>query len=239
MANDNLAYINTEAINEIDEDIQKMANIIKENEKSFFLKFIKRTIDIVVGLIGVICLIPLTMIVFFINIINKENGSIFFVQKRIGKDGKLFKMYKFRTMVKDADKVLREYIKKDKEFAREYRLYKKVKDDPRVTKVGKFLRKTSLDEFPQFINILKGEMTLVGPRPYLMREKTDMGDYYYYIITLKPGLTGPWQTSGRNNLTFVDRLEIDLEYYKNNSLKNDFKYFFKTFTKIIKKEGAV
>ncbi len=237
MSNNNLAYIE---MDEIDEEINESEkNIIKYNQSSNIYKFIKRTIDIIVAIIGVVCLVPITLIVFILNLINNEKGSIFYVQKRIGKDGKLFKMYKFRTMVENADKVLKDCLSKDEELKKEYRLYKKLKNDPRITKVGKFLRKTSLDEFPQFINILKGEMTLVGPRPYLPREKTDMGDYYYYIITLKPGLTGPWQTAGRNNLKFKDRLEIDLEYYKNNSLKNDIKYFFKTFSKIIKKEGAV
>ena len=242
MANDNLAYINPEAINEIetiDENVQEMTEIIKKSENSKISRFFKRTIDIVISLIGVITLIPLTIIVFFLNVINKEKGSIFYVQERIGKNGKLFKMYKYRTMVEDADKIIKKYLENDEDFKKEYRKYKKVKNDPRITKVGKILRKTSLDEFPQFINILKGDMSLVGPRPYLMREKTDMGDYYYYIITMKPGLTGPWQTSGRNNLTFVDRLELDLEYYKNNSLKNDMKYFIKTFAKLIKKEGAI
>ena len=236
MANDNLAYLDTETIND---NIQEMTEIIKKSENSKISKFIKRMIDIIVSLVGIVCLIPLTIIVFLLNIFTKEKSNIFYTQERIGKNGKLFKMYKYRTMVEDADKVLKDYIEKDEEFKKEYMLYKKVKNDPRITKVGKFLRKTSLDEFPQFINILKGEMSLVGPRPYLMREKTDMGDYYYYIITLKPGLTGPWQTSGRNNLTFMDRLELDLEYYKNNSLKNDIKYFIKTFEKLIKKEGAV
>lgn len=194
MANDNLAYIDTETVEQIDENIQEMADIIEKNENGVFYRFVKRTIDIVVSLIGIVCLVPLTFIVFLLNIINKETGSIFYVQERIGKDGKLFKMYKYRTMIKDADKVLNDYIEQDEDFKREYMLYKKVKNDPRITKVGKFLRRTSLDEFPQFINVLKGEMSLVGPRPYLMREKVDMGDYYYYIITLKPGLTGPWQT---------------------------------------------
>ena len=235
--NTNLAYVET--MDSVKESVVEMAEVIKEHEDGKIAKFVKRSIDIIISLIGIICLIPLTILVVTVNFFSREKGPIFFVQKRIGKDGKLFRMYKYRTMVQNADRVLREYIEQDEEFKREYQLYKKVKHDPRITKAGKFLRKTSLDEFPQFINILKGDMSLVGPRPYLPREKTDMKDYYYYIITMKPGLTGPWQTSGRSEVTFDDRLKMDLEYYKKSSLKNDARYFFKTFAKILKKEGAI
>ena len=121
---------------------------------------------------------------------DKDKGPLFFSQDRIGKNGKLFKMYKFRTMVVGADDVLKELLSKDEEARKEYAKNKKLKDDPRVTKIGKFLRSTSLDEFPQFFNVLKGDMSLVGPRPYLPREEDDMGYYYYYITQCKPGITG-------------------------------------------------
>ena len=199
----------------------------------------KRGIDIVASIVGITLLIPITLIVAICNIVAKENGPIFFKQERIGKDGKLFKMYKYRTMVVDAEKILQRHIAERTELGKEYIKNKKIKDDPRITKIGKFLRNTSLDEFPQFINVLKGEMSLVGPRPYLPLEKEDMGDTYYIVTKMKPGLTGSWQVAGRSNLCFEDRLNLDEEYYKDKSLGKDIKILFMTFVKILKKEGAM
>ena len=172
--------------------------------------------------------------------IKKESrDDVFYSQIRIGKDGKLFKLYKFRTMVPDADKKLDELLANDENARREYEINKKLKNDPRITKVGKFLRKTSLDELPQLINVLKGEMSLIGPRPYLLKEKEDMENYYRYIIQSKPGITGLWQVSGRSNTTFKQRLKIDLEYNGKKSLKEDTIILLKTFSVILKKEGAI
>ena len=122
---------------------------------------------------------------------------------------------------------------------KEYIKNKKISNDPRITKVGKFLRRTSLDEFPQFINVLKGDMSLVGPRPYLLREVKDMNEYYYYIVKDKPGLTGPWQVAGRSNIDFEERLELDYKYVINKSLKKDFIILMKTIAAVFKKEGAI
>ena len=155
-------------------------------------------------------------------------GPIFYKQKRIGKDGKTFEMYKYRTMVVDADEKLKQYLEENEEAREEYSKYKKLKHDPRVTKIGNFLRKTSLDEFPQLLNILKGEMTLVGPRPYLPREKEDMGEFYKEIIKCKPGITGWWQINGRSNTTFEERLEKDEYYVKNRNILLDIKIVGKT-----------
>ncbi len=198
----------------------------------------KRMIDIIGALVGMIMLVPLTAVVWIGNRICKDKGPIFFSQERIGKNGKHFKMYKFRSMVLGADEILQELLAKDEEARKEYYKYKKLKNDPRVTKIGNFLRKTSLDEFPQFINILKGEMTLVGPRAYLPREKDDMGKMYDKIIECKPGLTGLWQVSGRSGVTFEDRLTMDEEYFKNNSLTQDITILVKTVEKVLKHEGA-
>ncbi len=199
----------------------------------------KRTIDIVASLLGIIILCPIVLIVFIANKISRDDGPIFFMQKRIGEDGKLFRLYKFRTMVVNADKILMKKLKEDKEFREKYLSYRKVENDDRITKIGKILRKTSLDEFPQFINVLKGEMSLVGPRPYLPREKKDMGEYYNYIIKCKPGITGLWQVSGRNKNTFDERLKLDLQYYNNRSFTYDIKILFKTVLSVLKKEGAM
>ena len=215
-------------------------NITEEkNTKSLICSAIKRTIDIIGAVVGIIALIPLTIGTFIANLISKDKGPVFYTQNRIGKDGKTFKMYKFRSMVVGADDILQEYLDSNPEAKEEYRINKKLKDDPRVTKVGKFIRKTSIDEFPQFVNVLKGEMSLVGPRPYLPKEIKDMGEYYQYVIKLRPGLTGLWQISGRNDVTFQQRLELDKEYLEKRSIFMDLKILIKTILKVFKKEGAV
>ena len=223
-----------------DENEEIKPIIIVTKKQNIVYKFVKRLIDIVAGVVGIILLIPLTIVVEIIRIIKKENqGPIFYDQLRIGKNGKQFKMYKFRSMCMNADETLKEYLEKNPEAKKEYRKYKKLKDDPRVTKVGKFLRETSLDEFPQLINVLLGNMSLVGPRPYLPREQKDMGEYYSTIIKVKPGITGPWQVKGRSKITFEDRLKMDLEYVNKCTLKNDVKILWKTFTKVLDKDGAI
>ena len=199
--------------------------------------FVRRFIDIVLSLIGIILLIPLTIIVFLQNIKHKENGPIFYVQERIGKNGKIFKMYKFRTMVNNADEILKNMLQ-DEEIKKEYETYRKFKNDPRLTTFGKFLRKTSLDEFPQFINVLKGEMSIVGPRPYLPEEKERMGTYYNYIIQHKPGITGVYQISGIRNLKFDDRLDMDYKYHYKHSFKTDVRIAIITMLITFKRKGT-
>ena len=199
----------------------------------------KRIIDIIGGITGMILLVPMICGIYIARKINKEKGSMFFVQERIGKDGKKFKLYKFRSMVIGADRALEEYLEKNPEAKEEYKKYKKLKNDPRITKTGEFLRKTSIDEFPQFINILKGEMSLVGPRPYLPREKEDMGESYNTIVKCKPGLTGLWQISGRSDTSFEERLELDIEYYKKRTLKEDLLILKQTIVNVIRRKGAI
>ena len=147
-------------------------------------------------------------------------------------------MYKFRTMVPNADEVLVELMRKNPEFRNEYFKNKKVKNDPRITKVGRFLRKTSLDEVPQFINVLLGDMSLVGNRPYLPIEKEDMGGYFRIITSTKPGLTGIWQVSGRSNTTFQKRLILEKNYSLHLSFKKDLEIIWKTIVQVFKKDGA-
>lgn len=201
--------------------------------------FIKRCIDICGGLIGVILLLPITFVVKVANILNKDNGSVFYTQDRIGKNGKLFKIYKYRTMVQDADKKLFELLEQNEKAREEYKINKKLKNDPRITKFGSFLRKTSIDELPQLINVLKGDMSIVGPRPYLPREQEDMGNYYNKIIETKPGITGLWQVSGRSNTTFEERMKFDLKYNNEISVSKDIEILLKTVISVVKKEGAV
>lgn len=202
-------------------------------------KILKRALDILGGIFGSICLIPITIGIWIANKIIGDKGPVFYTQERIGQNGKIFKMYKYRSMVIDADERLEKYLEENEEAREEYREYKKLKNDPRITKIGKFIRKTSLDEFPQFINVLKGEMSLVGPRPYLPREKEDINGFFNYITACKPGITGLWQTRGRSSTTFIDRLTLDMSYYYDHTLKSDIKILYKTVENVIKKEGAI
>ena len=234
--------VKNDAISYEDEEIELMiASKVINRSKTIVKveKAIKRCVDFIGGLVGTIMLVPITAVVFVANKISHEDGPIFYTQERIGKDGKIFKMYKFRSMVVGADEKLFEYLKNNEEARKEYKKYKKKKNDPRITKMGKFLRKTSLDEFPQFINVLKGDMSLVGPRPYLEREKEEMNGFFKYITSIKPGVTGFWQVHGRNEVTFVDRLDMDMDYYYNHCLKLDAKILYKTVKKVVKREGAI
>ena len=226
--------INGENVNNINMNIK-----IQESNSINIYKICKRAMDIFIGIIGVVVLCPIIVFVFIANKVEGDKGPIFFMQKRIGENGKLFRLYKFRTMVVDADKILMKKLKNDVNFREKYLNYRKVEDDERITKIGNFLRKTSIDEFPQFINVLKGDMSFVGPRPYLNREKKDMGEYYNYIIKCKPGITGLWQVSGRSQNTFKERLKLDLEYYNNRGIWYDIKIIFKTVLSVFKKEGAM
>ena len=203
--------------------------------------FAKRFFDIVGSIIGVAILIPVTVAVWIARIVLKENdGPLFYEQLRYGKNGKMFRLYKFRSMCMNADEKLEKYLKEneDKEDVQYYKKYKKFKEDPRVTKLGKFLRKTSIDELPQVINILFGQMSFIGPRPYLPREKEDIGSAFNEIVSVKSGLTGYWQVSGRSNAMFEDRVKLDLYYIEHQSLGLDAKIFFKTFKAVFSHEGA-
>lgn len=237
---DNYTYVETENINELIPPMNTITitrpDIVKETKTE---KLLRRIVDIIGGIVGIIVLVPLTIAIYIANLICKDNGPLFFSQERIGKDGKTFKMYKFRSMVMGADEILFEYLKENEEAREEYSKYKKLKNDPRITKIGRFIRKTSIDEFPQFINVLKGEMSLVGPRPYLPREKEDIGEYYTYITELKPGVTGYWQIAGRSDVTFQDRLEMDMNYIKDRNLKLDCILLLKTLIKVFKRGGAI
>lgn len=224
----------------MDANIQTSKELIKidkmEINKKIY-KILKRIVDIIGALVGCLILVPLTMCIWVANFLSKDNGPIFYVQKRIGKNGKAFKMYKYRSMVVNADKKLKRHLLDNPEANEEFLKYRKLKNDPRITAVGKFIRKTSLDEFPQFINVLKRDMSLVGPRPYLPREKRAMGKLYKEIIKVKPGLTGPWQVNGRSGISLNERMKMDVEYIKNENAINDIKYLFQTIFKVCKKDN--
>lgn len=206
---------------------------------SFIQRCAKRVLDIIASICGIILLIPISLYVIYQNRQSGDKGPIFFTQERIGKDGKPIKIYKFRTMVPNAEAILEELMEKDPAIKEEYLKNKKLVNDPRITQAGHFLRKSSLDEFPQFINVLKGEMSLVGPRPYLYREKEDMGMYYQSIIRCKPGITGMWQANGRSDVSFLERCKLDDYYYRNWNFGLDMIIVYKTIKGVLYGKGAL
>ncbi|MEW6012321.1 MAG: undecaprenyl-phosphate galactose phosphotransferase WbaP [Elusimicrobiota bacterium] len=210
---------------------------IKNNLSNPLTYITKRIIDYIFGLIIFVLISPLMVLISLIIKFSTEGPAIY-SHKRIGKKGKEFKCYKFRTMYINADEKLKEILAKDPEKKKEWETYWKLKDDPRVTKIGSFLRKTSLDELPQIFNVLKGEMSLIGPRPYLPREWDYIKEESNIIHALPPGITGLWQVSGRNNEDYNFRITMDSWYVKNWNLWLDIVILLKTVKAVIKREGA-
>lgn len=220
-----------------DETLGLVLEESKTKHRKYVYLALKRVTDIILSIVGLLLVWPL-FIVIGILIKIETPGPIMLKQTRIGKNGKPFKLYKFRSMIDNAEAILDEMMKNDPAIYEEYTTNKKLKNDPRVTKVGKFIRKTSIDELPQLINIFLGEMTLVGPRPYLPREQIDMGGYYHFITKMTPGLTGLWQVSGRNDCGFNERLKLDTKYYQIRGIKKDLSILLKTVSVVLNKKGA-
>ncbi len=193
---------------------------------------IKRIFDIVFALFILIVFSPLYLILMVLIALNSQ-GPIFYVQQRVGKNHKLFNCIKFRTMVNDADKILETMINDSDQMRQEFQASYKLKHDPRITKIGKFLRLTSLDEFPQFWNVLKGEMSIVGPRPLVPEELPRYGSKINTVLTIKPGITGLWQVSGRNDIPYPKRVQIDVYYATSHNWLLDLWIVFKTIGVII------
>ncbi len=199
----------------------------------------KRVYDIIVSLLALIVLAPFFLVIAILIKLDSK-GPVLLNQKRIGKNGKLFRIYKFRSMDGDyTEEMLMDFLDKNIELKEEYLTNKKLINDPRITRIGKFLRRTSIDELPQLINVLIGNMSLVGPRPYLPYEKNDIGVLYNTIIKMTPGITGLWQVTGRANTEFYERCMLDVQYYRKMSIKEDTKILFKTFKVVFKKIGAL
>lgn len=197
---------------------------------------IKRLEDIVISLLALIILSPIILVISIL-IYKEDNHNPIYVQKRIGLHGKPFKMFKFRSMIFNADNVLmanpelyQEYLKNDFKLPEG--------KDPRVTKIGTFIRKTSLDEIPQFVNVLLGQMSLVGPRPIVQKELHEYGKDLDEFLSVKPGALGLWQASGRSNIGYPERCDVELKYVRNASFLFDIKVFFKCCISILKKDGA-
>lgn len=219
--------------------VEKVKKEIKTNKKVLY-RVTKRLIDIIGAMIGTILLIPTTIFIYIARRILKEDkGPLFYEQLRYGKNGKIFRLYKFRSMCINADQKLKEYLESNEDARNEFGRTHKLQEDPRITKLGNFLRKTSLDELPQMINILKGDMSFVGPRPVVSKEVEEYGKNKEKFLSVTPGLTGYWQVNGRSNTTYEERMIMELYYVENCSLWLDIKIFFKTFITVFKKEGAV
>ncbi len=215
--------------------------ISKEKNISFrYLYFvIKRTFDVFVSLIGIIFLLPLVCFVKIFYVFSGDFSSIFFKQKRLGKNGHFIYIYKFRTMVPNAEEVLAKWLLDNEDIREEYYRTRKIDNDPRITKIGKILRATSLDEFPQFINIFKGDMSLIGPRPIVPDEIENYeGEKADLFLSVRPGLTGYWAVNGRSNTTYEERVELELYYVKNCSIILDIKIIVFTFLTVLKRDGA-
>ena len=203
-------------------------------EKITSFDIVKRFIDIIGAFLGLILFLPTMLIVGALVRIDSK-GPIIFGHKRLGKGGKLIKVYKFRSMVQNAEEVLKKLTPEEK---KEFELNFKLENDPRITKIGGFLRKSSLDELPQFFNVLIGNMTLVGPRPIVEKELEKYGQYKDKLLSVKPGLTGNWQVSGRSDTTYEERVLLDMNYIDKRSILNDISIIFKTVYVVIVKKGA-
>ena len=215
------------------EDLSKVY-VIKR--RLYFI--IKRLFDICCSLVGMLILIPLTIIVKICYICTGDFGSIFYRQERLGKNGVIFSLYKYRTMVKNADEKLKELLNNNESLKEEYLENHKLKNDPRITRLGKFLRVASIDEFPQFINVFIGDMSLIGPRPVVPDEAENYKKNKDKFLSVRPGLTGYWASSGRNNISYDERMNMELYYVDHCSITFDIKIIWKTIIAVIKKEGA-
>jgi lipopolysaccharide/colanic/teichoic acid biosynthesis glycosyltransferase len=199
--------------------------------KTYFI--FKRIIDIIGAILGIVLFSPL-MLITAIAIKIESSGTIIFYQYRVGKDGKIFTMYKFRSMIENAEKLTHKLKNKNEMTGPMF----KIKDDPRITRIGKFIRKTSIDELPQLINVLKGEMSLVGPRPNLPKEVEKLNAYQKQKLCAKPGLTCYWQVMGRNSINFQRWMELDIKYIRERNTWLDIKLIYQTITLLLGDENA-
>ena len=203
--------------------------------KNIPYKIVKRTSDVALSSIALVGLLPIFAVIA-LAIKLESKGPVFFKHTRIGKDGKIIKIYKFRSMVENAEDLIKKFTP---EQMKEYQENYKLSNDPRVTKVGKFLRRTSLDELPQLINIVKGDLSIIGPRPVVAEELKKYGTNIKKFLSVTPGLTGYWAANGRSCISYEQRMQMELFYIDNLSFKLDVKVFFKTIGAVLNRRGAV
>ena len=210
---------------------------IRYNLLNSMVRRVKRALDLVATAVGGIFVLPILLGLALL-VWAESGGPVLYSAQRLGRDGKLFSCLKFRTMVPDAEAALQRLLAEDPLAREEYAKYHKLREDPRVTHVGRFLRKTSLDELPQLWNVLRGEMSLVGPRPYLPRESEDIGVTQSDILRVYPGITGPWQVTGRNHASFDERVRMDAHYVRDWSVWLDIVLLARTVRTLVSDRGA-
>ncbi|WP_298832372.1 sugar transferase [uncultured Campylobacter sp.] len=211
---------------------------IRNSLKSPLNLALKRGLDLALIFLALPLLVPIFGVIALMMKLKEPEGRIFFSHQRMGFGGKPFGCLKFRSMKENGDEILAQYLKQNPQEVEYFEKYHKYEHDPRITKLGDFLRKSSLDELPQLINVLKGEMSIVGPRPCAQYERKDMGEYADLILAVKPGITGLWQVSGRSDVDFATRAGMDAWYMKNWSIWNDIVIILKTFKVVLAREGA-
>ncbi len=209
-------------------------NRLKSRSRILF----KNISDFTLSLMIFPLLIPIMILIAYKIKHENPNEKIFFKQKRLGKKGKPFTCYKFQTMYENGDEILKTYLKAHPEEITYYETYHKYKNDPRITKIGHILRRTSLDELPQIFNVFRGDMSFIGPRPYMLNEKEKIGEEIKTVLTVKPGITGLWQVSGRSDVDFHSRVELDVWYIRNWNLWMDMVILIKTIKAVFFKDGA-
>ena len=231
--NTNLAH--EEVVDNVVANIYALENTEESNEnilkRQSPYRYIKRIMDVILATIALVVLSPIFLIIA-IAIKTESKGPVLFKHTRIGKDGKIIKLYKFRSMVINAEELIKSFTP---EQMKEYKENYKLTNDPRITKIGKFLRKTSLDELPQLLNIIKGDLSIIGPRPVVTDELKKYGTNTEKFLSVTPGLTGYWAANGRSCTTYEQRMQMELYYIDNLSLKMDVKVFFKTIEAVIKR----
>lgn len=211
--------------------------IVENNLLSKTNRIIKSALDYMLS----IMILPLLLLVIGIIALlvkREDGGSVFFKQVRMGQDSKEFMCYKFRSMRENGSEILKDYLREHPDEVQNYAIYHKYENDPRITKIGAILRKTSLDELPQIFNVLKGDMSLIGPRPYMPNERLKMGDRVDMVLAVKPGITGLWQVTGRSEIDFMNRVDLDVWYVRNWSVWSDIIILFKTVQVVFGRKGA-
>lgn len=235
--------INVRFVDEEEQLITASEQVAFSKAKKLPYLFLKRTIDIILAIVGLVMMLPLAIIVKIGNICTKDFGPLFYHTKRIGKNGKEFNFYKFRSMVvtkdgKSAEALLEETLNSDPKLREQWEKYRKLDNDPRITKMGKFIRKTSIDEFPQFWSVLKGDMSLIGPRPLMIGELDENdGDHERYE-SMRPGITGWWAANGRSKISYQRRLALEYWYTENASTLVDLECVWRTFRTMIFGTGS-
>lgn len=223
-------------MNGVSAELQQDDEITQVRKSDIAYRFVKRTFDILVSGLSLVLLSPIFLILIILIKLDSK-GKAFYRHKRIGKNGEIIYLYKFRSMYSDSKERLEELLK-DPKIKKEWEENYKLDPDPRITKIGNILRKTSLDELPQLLNILNGDMSIVGPRPIIEEELEKYGLYKQKFLSVTPGLTGWWACNGRSCTSYEDRMKLELYYVDHRSIKLDLKIIYKTFVSVIKRDGA-